>query len=99
MAYKVIWSENASNDLKNIVDYLSETWSYKIANEFVVECMIKIELISVSPFLGALSEKRSFVRRILITKHNYLYYKLLENNLFLLNFVDTRQDPAKNPFN
>src|SRR5438477_12321402 len=99
MAYEIIWTKYASNDLEKIINFLSDNWSYKIAREFIIECDIKIELISVTPFLGTISKKDSSVRRILVTKHNYLYYELIEDQIVLLNFFDTRQDPAKNPFN
>jgi len=98
MAYTVEWSRNASDDFEEIFEYLKDNWSYKIAHEFTVELLIKVELIAVSPQLGTSSEKDTSIRRMLITKHNYLYYKVYTDRIVLLDFIDTRQDPTKNPF-
>jgi plasmid stabilization system protein ParE len=98
MAHEVTWSRNAAEDFEKIFNYLKEEWSYNIAKEFSIECFVKIELISEAPSLGMASGREPTIRRILITKHNYLYYKLMKEKIILLDFVDTRQDPSKNPF-
>lgn len=39
------------------------------------------------------------IRSILVTKHNKVYYRVEKGNLIIINIIDTRRDPAKNPFN
>lgn len=98
MAYKIIWTENAREDLKEIVNYLQEEWSHHIAEEFIVELYLKLELIRKYPNTGKASQNIQSIRRILITKHNALYYMVNETELILLDFFDTRQNPEKNLF-
>ncbi len=98
MAYKIIWTENAREDLKSIVEYLQSEWSFTIAENFLIECESKIDLISHFPEIGIASERNIFIRRILITKHNALYYQLNKNEITLLDFFDTRQNPEKDIF-
>jgi plasmid stabilization system protein ParE len=98
MAYQIIWTENAKEDLKTIYDYLVSEWSFKIAENFITECESKIDLITHFPEIGIKSEKYKSVYRILITKHNALYYLLEKDKITLLNFFDTRQNPDKNLF-
>jgi hypothetical protein len=38
------------------------------------------------------------IHQVLITKHNLLFYRILENKIELLTFFDTRQNPVKKPF-
>ena len=96
MALEVEWTPNAREDLKEIVFYLQQEWSAGIAENFVVECYAKINLIAQFPFIGAASEKIKSVRRIFITKHNALYYSVEESKIILLDFFDTRKHPDKN---
>lgn len=96
MAYEIIWTDNAREDLKSIFKFLRDDWSTVIADKFLEECEIKIDLISHFPYIGIQSEKIKSVHRILITKHNALYYKVEANKIILLDFFDTRQNPSKN---
>ncbi|MFL5754261.1 MAG: type II toxin-antitoxin system RelE/ParE family toxin [Bacteroidia bacterium] len=98
MAYKLIWTENAKSGLLNIVQYLEEEWSLRIAENFVIELYLILDLISNSPLIGIVSEKNILVRKIFVTKHNALYYMIEGENVFLLDFFDTRQHPNKSTY-
>jgi hypothetical protein len=73
MAYKIIVTNNAEHDIKEIVTFLRTVWSRKTAEEFSLILISKIELLTILPFLGKPSEKDVTVRRIIITKQNSLY--------------------------
>ena len=98
MDHEIIWTENAREDLKSIYTYLQEEWSSGIAENFLVECYSKIDLISHFPYIGIQSEKINSVRRVLVTKHNALFYKLEKEKIIILDFFDTRQHPDKNSY-
>lgn len=98
MAYEIIWTENAREDLKDIFTYLQQEWSSGIAENFLVECYLKIDLIAHYPHIGILSEKIKTVRRILVTKHNALFYKVEKERIILLDFFDTRKHPDKSNY-
>lgn len=98
MAYEIEWTLNAREDLKAIISYLQDEWSEGIAENFVIECFSKIDLISKFPFIGTASEKLETVRRIQITKHNALYFSIDGQKIVLLDFFDTRQNPTKDIF-
>ncbi len=76
MAYEIAWTKNAKEDLNNIIDYLKVDWSLDVAENFIMEFYSKLDLISNYPAAGRSSEKVKDVRKILITKHNVLYYKM-----------------------
>ncbi len=98
MEYEIVWTENAFEDLREIIFYLEDNWSSKVSYEFLEKCFLSIELISKFPSIGIQSEKDKNVRKFLITKQNALYYGLEKNTILLLNFFDTRQDPGKSKF-
>lgn len=76
MAYKIIWTKNAKEDLKDIVFYLKEEWSEEISEKFISNLFSKLEILSEFPLLGKASEKNINIRRILISEQNFLYYKI-----------------------
>jgi plasmid stabilization system protein ParE len=95
MAYEIVWTKNAREDFHEIIKYLRKDWSHEIAENFVIEFYSKLDIISNYPFAGTVSLKEKDVRKILITKHNALYYKIEKDTIRLLDFFDTRQDPEK----
>ena len=98
MALEIEWTPNARKDLLEIISYLQQEWSDGIAENFVIECYSKINLIAQFPHMGTASEKLKAVRRISITKHNALYYSAEKSTIILLDFFDTRQHPDKSAY-
>jgi addiction module RelE/StbE family toxin len=98
MAKEIIWTKNALDDLKDIVDYLKQEWSQKSAEKFIDKCFTKIKILSHYPLIGLPSKKITNARRILISKQQSLYYRIDEDKIFLLDFFDLRQDPEKSKY-
>ena len=98
MDRKIIWTLNAKEDFKNVVDYLHHEWSEKIAIKFVETFYANIQLINKLPEIGVKVEIHYHVRRVLITKHNALYYLVTEKEIVLLDLFDSRQNPEKDKF-
>ena len=92
---KVIWSSNAEESIKKVKLYLIDNWSQKVADNFINEVGEKIEILKKFPEIGRSSAKDETVRKIKITKHLLLYYRLKKNRLEILDFFDQRQDPDK----
>ncbi len=98
MANEIIWTQNAREDFFEITNYLEQTWSSRISEQFIVQCYERIEMITDFPMIGVVSEKDPTVRRVFVSKHNALYYSVQENIIFLLGFFDVRANPDNNPF-
>lgn len=98
MAFEVIWTELALEDVESIINYLTENWSDKIANEFNEILIDHLKMISDAPYAGIASSKEDNVRKILVTKHNALYYRIEVQKIVLLGFFDTRMNPNTNKF-
>lgn len=99
MAYKIIASKLFQKKVFALNTYLQEEWGLAVATEFN-ETLIKIILnVADQPGIGSVSKKKTDVRKILITKHNRLYYRLNDNNsITLLILFDTRQHPKRNRY-
>lgn len=97
-SYKIVWTKNAVSDYNRIINYLLENWSDKIITDFNKNVQAKLKTLSRNKHMGVPSSKIKGVRSILLTKHNRLYYRVRKNLIELLNIIDTRQNPVKNPY-
>lgn len=98
MALQIIWTENALEDYKRVIDYLIEEWTPEIAEKFTETVQLRLETLSNYPFLGIVSTRQTSVRSISVSKHNRLYYRIASASIEVLNVFDTRQDPKKNKY-
>jgi plasmid stabilization system protein ParE len=98
MAFKITWTDIATDDFLNIVHYLEIEWSDRISENFIIDSYAKLDLLAKAPMIGTASGLYMNVRRILITKNIALYYEVKSQELVLLNFFDVRQSPEKNIF-
>ena len=96
--YQIRWTELAIEDYNEVVNYLLKNWPVKVAEDFIAKMERRIYILSGQPFIGIASEKKPMIRSIQITKHNRLYYRIVNNTIELLNLFDTRKDPEKNPY-
>ena len=98
MALPVKWTEYAIEDFENVISYLLREWGYKVAEEFAENTHSRIERISIYPEIGIESHKEPFVRSIVLSKQNKLYYRITIQSIEILNIFDTRQNPEKNKY-
>ncbi len=96
--YKIIWATQALSDLKDILDYLEKNWTEKELKKFSRELDHTIQLITISPELFPKSEKKTGIRKVVISKYNTLYYWKRENVIEILSIFSNRQDPDKIKF-
>lgn len=99
MALKIKTKKRYQNNLKKIISYLVIKWDKKIAENFLNLIFRKYELLANMPNIGVPVSSNKGIRSILITKHNKIYYRVEKGNLIIINIIDTRRNPKKNPFN
>lgn len=96
MAFQIIWTTNALEDYKLVVDYLLKEWPLKVAEDFTKTTEERVRLLGSFPYIGIPSKKDPQIRSIVITKHNKLFYRVMKNKIEILDIFDTRQNPDKN---
>ena len=91
---KIIWSDNAKNELRNVLKFYnernsSEHYSLKILNQ--IEQLLKT--LSKSEFIGRLTSNKT--TRVIPMKVYLIFYELNENSIEIVSFWDNRQDEYK----
>lgn len=98
MAYEIILKKRFTNKLVKVLAYLEDEWSQQVAANFLKKIDYRLRQLSGQPFTGVPSEKIKYVRVVLITRHNRLYYKIKGKKVIILNMYDTRMNPKKKKY-
>ncbi len=93
--YKLIWSSEALNNLKAIVNYLEIRWTKREIIKFSQLLENKITIIIDNPFLFPESIKSKGIRKAVLTKQTTIYYRIIDNEIHLITLYDNRQNPNK----
>ncbi len=96
MACQVIISDEVFSALNAVVLYPENRWSKKEAINFLTIFYEKVDTIAKNPSVGRKTIKNPAIRKILITKHNMLYYEVTGKQLALLSIFFMAQNPEKN---
>jgi plasmid stabilization system protein ParE len=92
MAYKLIWSEEAVSNLESILNYLGSNWSETEVQNFKSLLNKNLELISIFPTIFPKSEFAPNLRRAVLSKHNSIFYQILNEAIYISYLFDNRQN-------
>jgi plasmid stabilization system protein ParE len=93
--YKIEWSDEAKDNLSNIIKYLEKAWTEKEIKKFFVKLESNLLLMSENPSLFPLSNKTKNVRRNVLSPQTSLYFKVEKDVIFIVSLFDNRQNPKK----
>lgn len=98
MALQIIVSRKFTKKVNSVYDYLCKEWSDKVADDFITKVEYFIEALAYRPGIGSKVNKQKNIRKIAITKHNKIYYKVGRKKVYIITLIDTRQNPKKNKY-
>ncbi len=98
MERKIIQTRNFQKSVNKTKDWLEKRWSFEIAEKFILKLYRLVDLIAAQPTIGSISERHNNVRKILLSKHNRIYYHFDDKTLTFLDLFDTRQNPKRNKY-
>ncbi len=93
--YKLLWSEKALADLKNIIDYLIENWTEREIQNFAKRLDKRLKVIALNPKLFPNTSRRKGVRKSVLSKHTVIYYQTTGTVVNIITLFDPRQNPKK----
>ncbi len=97
MVYQIVYKKRFVNKLDKLIHYLELNWNNTVVNDFVDILLTKIERIKIHPTTGNVTSLKN-TRSLLVTKQNRIYYRIEVDVITILNMIDTRLNPTKNPF-
>jgi plasmid stabilization system protein ParE len=91
--YKLVWTDEALNGLKDIIDYLEKKFPEKDIKKFAKKFDRQIELIKKNPESFTLSPKSKTIRRSVVAKLTSIYYRIDGDTITLVTIYDNRKNP------
>ncbi len=93
--YKLIWSAEALNNLKGIIDYLEHRWTQKEIKKFAQLLDHQLNLIENNPLLFAESDKSNGLRKSVLSRQTTIYYRIINYEIHIMTLFDNRRNPIK----
>jgi len=94
-SYRINWTNHALKELKEVFDYLETSWTEKELRKLSIEIEKTLELISRNPELFPKTRKKRNIRRVVITKHNTLYYRKNIETIEIVSFFSNSKNTNK----
>ncbi|MCB0737678.1 MAG: type II toxin-antitoxin system RelE/ParE family toxin [Bacteroidetes bacterium] len=92
---KVKFSQLSAFKLKELIVYLRNVWSDKVADDFLDKLDRAVDQISKFPNASVPYLRDSTIRVFIVTKQTSIYYKAEGEIIYVLTITDNRQDPSK----
>ncbi|MCW3789770.1 type II toxin-antitoxin system RelE/ParE family toxin [Plebeiibacterium sediminum] len=91
--YRLIWSEEAINNLKGIIEDLEHKWTRREIKKFAKLLDKQLIVIKSNPYLFAESEKSNGLRKAVLSRQTTIYYRIKDDEIRIITLFDNRQNP------
>jgi len=91
--YKIDWSDEASENLNSIIEYLSVTWTNREITRFFNKLDDRINIISRNPLAFPQFNFGVNIRRCVITEQTTIYYEIKKDSIVIISLFDNRKNP------
>ena len=94
---RVVWTKTAQKRLQEILVYIQEEFGDNAKQQFRSRTMDFTMILQEFPEMGTLEIKAKNLRGFQLTKQTRVYYRIKGEQITILTFFDSRQDPKKRP--
>jgi plasmid stabilization system protein ParE len=98
MAYRIQISKRFEVNTRKVYEYIAEEFGIAVANEFTERLYSRIYSLLITPFSGIVCDAEKGTRKIVISKHNKVYYRISGDTVFVLTLFSSKLNPSKNRY-
>ncbi len=91
MVYEVKWTNAARDNYRDIVSFIYDKWGQNSAERFTEELQTALMHLTTFPFMGRQDAKLSYVRQLVISGHQILFYSVVDDFIVVLNVIDSKR--------
>jgi len=91
--YRIIWSDEALNNLKAIIEYIENTWTEKEIKKFAQLLDNRLSLLASNPYSFPVTNHPKMLRKLVISKQTSIFYQPFENHIRIVSLFDNRRNP------
>jgi plasmid stabilization system protein ParE len=95
MIYKILWTNEAVNNLEHILHYISSQWTEKEVAHFKRRLVEQLNIISKFPSIFPTSATVPRLRKAVLSKQTTIFYEVREEVIYIVYLFDNRQNPEK----
>lgn len=92
---KIIWTDFSEQSLDEIVDYVENKFGLLFSKKHYLDVIETVENIRINPNLFPVYQNDTETRKAVINRKTILYYKIQDQNIYLLAFYDVRKGTHK----
>lgn len=90
--FKIFWTDEAINNLEEILAYLKSRWSEREIESFKKRLSKQISLIEQNPKLFPVSHFNPRLRKAVLSKQTTIFYEVYGQTIYLLYLFNNRKD-------
>ena len=98
MAHKIKINKRFQIKVAKTYEYIANEWGFKVADDFYEKIFLRLHIIQREPHFGRPSKKNPEVRKTLLGKYNVIYYRIRKNTIVVLNLLNSKRNPKRNPY-
>jgi len=98
MAYRIKINKRFKIESQKVYQYLAEEWNFKVADDFIENLYTRIYKLAETLHSGSPTAKYKNIRKIIISKHNKVYYRVKGKTITILTLFESKQNPKKNKY-
>ena len=89
---KVVWTDEAIDNLEAILDYLDHVWTQREVDNFKKKLGKKIELIEQNPKIFPVSAYNPRLRKAVLSRQTTIFYEIADDVVNLVYLFNSKQD-------
>ncbi len=90
--YKILWTNEAVNNLEEILEYLKKRWTQREIDSFKKRLSRQINIIQQRPRLFPKSEVNPRLRRAVLSSQTTIFYEVKKQNIYLAYLFNNKKD-------
>jgi len=83
MDYEIFWTEEAIQNLEEIIDYLATKWTQREVDNFKEKLSKQIGLIKRNPRMFPVSTFQPRLRKAVLSKQTSIFYEIADDVIYL----------------
>ena len=94
---RIVWTKRARKRFGEILDHIQLKFGDNARHSFITKTKDFTRLLYEFPEIGTLEIPEKKLRGFQLTRQTRVFYRLRNDQIILLTFFDSRQDPGKKP--
>ncbi len=98
MAHKIKINKRFQIKVAKTYEYIASEWGFSVADAFYDKLLLRLDIIQQHSHFGRPSKKKPEIRKTILGKYNIIYYRIHKETIIVVNLLNSKQNPKRNPY-